>query len=117
MGLLGENITDITVRNRLWCLKRTVKLHTQDQYTQIQNAEIDKYIERHLFHGNYVTTCARKKPLAPLCVAEDIIRFLFIYDEHMGLHHRLRKQMAFVIQLMLPIGARPGAIIESDERR
>ena len=116
-GILEENITDVTVRNRLSCLKRAVKLHTQYQYTPLQNAEIDKFIEKRLVYGKHVSTCARKKPLAPLGVAEDIIRFLFTCDEYMGLHHRLRNQMAFAIQLMLLIGVRPGEIIESDAWR
>lgn len=113
-GLLEENVTDVTVRNRLACLKRAVKLHTQHQYTPLQNAEIDKFIAKHLISGKQVSTCARPKPLAPLAVAEDIIRFLFTCDEYRGLHHRLRNQLAFAVQLMLLIGVRPGEIIESD---
>ena len=116
-GILEENVTDVTVRNRLSCLKRTVKLHTQYQYTPLQNAEIDKYIEKRLVSGKHVSTSARQKPLAPLDVAEDIIRFLFTCDEYMGFHCRLRNQMAFAIQLMLLIGVRPGEIIESDAWR
>ena len=73
-GILEENVTDVTARNSLSCLKRTVKLHTQYQYTQLQNAEIDKYIEKRLVSGKHVSTSARQKPLAPLDVAEDIIR-------------------------------------------
>lgn len=109
-------MTDATVRNRLSCLKRTVKLHTQYQYIQLQNAEIDKYIEKRLVSGIHVSISARKKPFAPLHVAEDI-RFLFTCDEYMGLHHRLRNQMAFVIQLRLLMGVRPGEIIESNAWR
>ena len=107
-------MTDVTVRNRLSCLKRAVRFHTQYQYTQLQNAEIDKYIEKHLVSGKHVSTSARQRPLAPLDVAEDIIRFLFTCDEYMGFHYRLRNQMAFAIQLMMLIGVRPGGIIESD---
>jgi integrase len=113
-GLLDENVTDVTVRNRLACLKRAVKLHTQYQYTPLQNAEIDKFISKSLISGKLVSTSARPKPLAPLAVAEDIIRFLFTCDEYRGLHFRLRNQLAFAIQLMLLIGVRPGEIIESD---
>ncbi|XP_014557730.1 hypothetical protein COCVIDRAFT_36802 [Bipolaris victoriae FI3] len=113
-GLLENNVTDVTVRNRLACLKRAVKLHTQYQYTPLQNAEIDKYIAKVLVSGKLVSTSACSKPLAPLAVAEDIIRFLFTCDEYRGLHFRLRNQLAFAIQLMLLIGVRPGEIIESD---
>ena len=113
-GLLEDNVTDVTVRNRLACLKRAVKLHTQYQYTPLQNAEIDKYIAKVMVSGKLVSTSARSKPLAPLAVAEDIIRFLFTCDEYRGLHFRLRNQLAFAIQLMLLIGVRPGEIIESD---
>src|SRR5690242_11703177 len=81
-GLLEENVTDVTVRNRLACLKRAVKLHTQYQYTPLQNAEIDKFISKSLISGKLVSTSARPKPLAPLAVAEDIIRFLFTCDEY-----------------------------------
>ena len=57
-GILEENITDATVRNRLSCLKRAVKLHTQYQYTQLQNAEIDKFIEKRLVCGKHFSTYA-----------------------------------------------------------
>ena len=109
-GLLEENVTDVTIRNRLACLKRAVKLHTRYQYTPLQNAEIDKYITKQLISQRCISTYGRPKPLAPLNIAEDLIRFLFTCDEYRGLHNRIRNQMAFAIQLMLLIGVRPGRI-------
>ena len=38
-GLLEENVTDVTIRNRLSCLKRVIKLHTKYQYTNLQNGK------------------------------------------------------------------------------
>jgi integrase len=50
---------------------------------------------------------SRPKPLAPIEVTKDIIRFLFASDEHKHLHPRIRNQMAFAIQLLLFVGVRP----------
>jgi hypothetical protein len=95
-------------------LKRAIKIYTGYQYTTTQNIEIKKYIIKELVPQGAVLTCARPKPLAPLAVAEDLVKFLFSCDEYKNIHPRIRNQIGFVIQLMLYIGVRPGEIVESD---
>ncbi|CAN9201022.1 unnamed protein product [Alternaria alternata] len=56
-GLLEENITDTTVRNRL----------------SAENKDIENYIEKELVYKGKISTDAYKKPVAPLLVAEDLI--------------------------------------------
>ena len=113
-GLLEESITDTTLLNRFNSLKRAIKIHTRYQYTTMQNQEIISFVTKDLIPQGLVSTCARPKPLAPVAVAKDIIRFLFASDEYKHLHPRIRNQMAFAIQLMLLVGVRPGEVIESD---
>jgi integrase len=114
IGLLDEYITDTTVLNRFNSLKRAIKLHTQYQYTAAQNQEIAKFVTKGLVSKKLISTSARPKPLAPMPVARDLIKFLFTCDEYKDLHPRIRIQLVFSIQLMLLIGVRPGEIVESD---
>jgi hypothetical protein len=113
-GLLEDNITDTTVLNRLNCLKRAIKLHTQYIYTSTQNQDMVRFVTKDLVLRGLVSTSARSKPLAPIEVAKDIIKFLFACDEYQNLHSRMRIQLVFAIQLLLLTGVRPGEIIESD---
>jgi hypothetical protein len=80
----------------------------------VQNQEIISFVTKDLIPRGLLSTCARPKPLAPVAVAKDIIRFLFAADEYRHLHPRIRNQMAFAIQLMLLVGVRPGEVVESD---
>jgi hypothetical protein len=113
-GLLEECITDTTLLNRLNSLKRAIKIHTRYQYTPFQNQEIISFVMKDLIPRGLLSTVARPKPLAPIEVAKDIIRFLFASDEYKHLHPRIRNQMAFAIQLLLFVGVRPGEVVESD---
>ena len=112
-GLLEENITDTTVRNRLSSLKRAIKLFTRRQYSSAENKDIENYIEKELVHKGKISTDAYKKPVAPLLVAEDLIQFLWMCDEYQFTHPRARLQLAFAIILMTFTGSRPGEFIES----
>jgi hypothetical protein len=113
-GLLEAIITDTTLLNRLSSLKQATKPHTGSQYTHMQNKEILNFIKKELVLQRVASTCARPKPLAPLAVAEDLIKFLFSCDKHTHMQSRLRNQITFVIQVLLNISARPGEVIESD---
>ena len=113
-GLLEECITDTTLLNRFNSLKRAIKIHTRYQYTTVQNQEIINFVMKDLIPQGLLSTNARPKPLAPVAVAKDIIRFLFASDEYKHLHPRIRNLMAFAIQLLLLIGVRPGEVVESD---
>jgi integrase len=113
-GLLEENITDTTVRNRLSSLKRAIKLFTRRQYSSAENKDIENYIEKELVHKGKISTDAYKKPVAPLLVAEDLIQFLWMCDEYQFTHPRARLQLAFAIILMTFTGSRPGEFIESE---
>ncbi|CAN9115701.1 unnamed protein product [Alternaria alternata] len=72
-GLLEENITDTTVRNRLSLLKRAIKLFTRRQYSSAENKDIENYIKKELVYKGKISTDAYKKLVAPLLVAEDLI--------------------------------------------
>ena len=110
IGLLEECITDTTLLNRFNSLKRAIKIHTRFQYTTVQNQDIISFVTKELIPRGLLSTSARTKPLAPVAVAKDIIRFLFASDEYKYLHPRIRNQMAFAIQLMLLVGVRPGEV-------
>jgi hypothetical protein len=98
-GLLEATLMDITLLNRLSSLKRAIKPHTGSPYNHMQNKEILNFIKKELVSQRVVSTCARPKPLAPLAVDEDLIKFLFSCNEHTHMHSRLRNQIAFVIQV------------------
>jgi hypothetical protein len=43
-GLLEDNITNITLRNRLASLKRAIKLYTNRKYNESENAMLETFI-------------------------------------------------------------------------
>jgi integrase len=112
-GQLDEKITDTTLRNRLSSLKQAIKLYTGYQYNSAQNKELENDIAKELAHKGKVATEAYQKPVAPLLVAEDLIRFMWMCDEYQFTHPRARLQLAFAIILMTFTGSRPGEFIES----
>jgi hypothetical protein len=113
-GLLEDNITDTTVRNRLASLKRAVRLHTNHRYSEAENQALNTFIHQDLVRLGELSTAAKTKPVAPLPVAEDLIQFLWTCDEYQGMHPRVRLQLSFAILLMCSLGTRPGEFIESD---
>jgi hypothetical protein len=113
-GLLEENIIDITVRNRLSSLKRAITLFTGHQFSSAENKDLENYIEKDLVHKGKISTDAYQKPVAPLLVAEDSIRLLWVCDEYQFTHPLARLQLAFAIILMMFTGSRPGEFIKSD---
>ncbi|CAO2658137.1 Nn.00g073970.m01.CDS01 [Neocucurbitaria sp. VM-36] len=58
-------------------LKHAIKIHTHYQYTPFQNEEIISFVMKDLILQGLLLTSTRPKPLAPIEVAKDIIRFLF----------------------------------------
>ena len=116
-GVLEDNITDVTIGNRLNCLKRAVRLHTNYIYSKAENEQFSLYIRLDLAKAGLISTAARSKPVASLPVAEDLILFLWACDEYQELHPRARLQLPFAILLMCSLGTRPGEFIESDAWR
>jgi hypothetical protein len=112
-GQLEENITDTTIRNRLSSLKRNIKLLTGRQYNSAENKDLEIFITKDLAQNGKIATGAYTKPVAPLPVAEDLIRFMWVCDEYQFTHPRARLQLAFSVVLMTLLGSRPGEFIES----
>ncbi|KAF2631062.1 hypothetical protein BU25DRAFT_481535 [Macroventuria anomochaeta] len=112
--LLEECVTGTTLLNRSNSLKRAIKIHTRYQYTPFQNQEIVSFVMKDLIPQGLLSTTARPKPLVPIKVAKDIIRFLFASNEYKHLHPRICNQMAFAIQLLLFVGIRPREVVESE---
>ncbi|KAF1938833.1 hypothetical protein EJ02DRAFT_498470 [Clathrospora elynae] len=107
--MLEDNITDITLNNRLSALKRAIRMHTNSE-----NESLALFIRKDLVHTQLVSTAARPKPVAPLPVAEDLIHFLWACDEYQEWHPQARLQMPFSILLMCSVGTCPGEFVESD---
>jgi hypothetical protein len=104
----------VSFYNRFNGLKCAIKIHTRYQYTAVQNQDIISFVTKELIARGLLSTCARVKPLAPVAVAKDIIRFLFVSDKYKHLHPHIRSQMAFAIQSMLLVDVGPGKVVESD---
>jgi hypothetical protein len=113
-GLLDDSITTTIAQNRLRCLDRAVKLHTNYVYGRAQNADLEHFLEKELVHGGVLLTSAHAKPIAPLPVMEDLLHFLWACDESQMSHPRVRLQLAFSKVLMSLLSNRPGEFIESD---
>jgi hypothetical protein len=75
-GVLEDNITDVTIGNRLNCLKRAIRLHTNYVYVKAENDQFISYIRNDLTQQKLISTAARTKTVASLLVAEDLILFL-----------------------------------------
>ncbi|KAH6864996.1 hypothetical protein BKA58DRAFT_438891 [Alternaria rosae] len=112
-GQLEENITDTTIRNCLSSLKRKIKLLTGRQYNSAENKDLEIFITKDLAQNGKIATGAYTKPVAPLPVAEDLIRFMWACDEYQFTHPRARLQLAFSVVLMTLLGSRPREFIES----
>lgn len=95
-------------------LKCAVKIHIPFQYTEVQNQSTISCVTNELIPRVLPSTCAHAKPLAPVAVAKDIIKFLFASDEQKYLHTRIHNQVTFAIHSMLVVNVRPGEVIESD---
>jgi hypothetical protein len=113
MGQLEDIITDTTLRNRLSSLKRAIKTHTSHQYSATENKQLEYFITKSLVQEGNITTGAYIKAIAPLPVAEDLIRFMWACDEYQFPHPRARLQLAFSVVLITLLGSRPGEFIES----
>jgi hypothetical protein len=87
-------------------------MHTRRQYNSTENMELEQVVKELVLNGK-IATDANAKPIAPLPVAEDLIRFLWVCDEYQFAHPRARLQLAFSIALMSFLGSRPGEFIES----
>jgi hypothetical protein len=112
-GVITDQISDNTVRNRLASLKRAIRLNTNHQYSHTENEGLTSFYKKDLVRSGEVSTLARCKPVAPLPVAEDLVHFLWACDEYQ-MHPRARLQLAFSIILMTLQGNRPGEFIESE---
>jgi hypothetical protein len=62
----------------------------------------------------HLSTQAYKKPIAPLPVTRDLIRFLLACDEYDFPHPRIIIQLVFFLLLLTVMGIRPGEAIESE---
>lgn len=60
-----------------------------------------------------LSTRAYKKPIAPLAVTQDLVRFLLACDEYESPHSRIVVQLIFSLLLLTFMGSRPGEVIES----
>ena len=116
-GVLEANITEVTIANRLNCLKRAIRLHTNYIYSKAENEQLSSYIRLDLAKHGLISTAVRSKPVASLPVAEDLLLILWACDEYQEMHARARLQLPFAILLMCSLGTRPGEFIESDAWR
>jgi hypothetical protein len=57
-----------------------------------------------LVHEGVLSTAAHAKPNVLLPVVEDLVRFLWAYDEYQMPHPQARLQLAFLILLMTLLG-------------
>ncbi|KAH7551112.1 hypothetical protein BM1_09986 [Bipolaris maydis] len=112
-GLIDEKINDTTIANRLRCLKRAIRLFTNHIYSKADNSLFAQAVENELPRTESLSTKAYDKPLAPLNVSKDVIRFLWVCDEYQFQHPRARLQLAFSILMLTLMGMRPGEFIES----
>lgn len=111
--MINEKINDTTIKNRLRCLERAIRLFTNHGYSRADNSQFTQLIKNDLLRTEGLSTKAYDKPLAPVNVSEDLIRFLWACDEYQFQHPRARLQLAFSIVMMTLMGMRPGEFIES----
>jgi hypothetical protein len=112
-GIIDERITDTTLSNRLACLKRAINLYTKHVYSRADNDRFTHLIEQQLPQTERLSTKSYDKPLAPLRVSKDVLRFLWACDEYRFAHPRARIQLAFSIVILTLTGTRPGEFVES----
>ncbi|KAF2726777.1 hypothetical protein EJ04DRAFT_480035 [Polyplosphaeria fusca] len=112
-GRLDTKINDVTLCNRLSSLKRAIKLYKDGyRYSSNQNTEFSVFI-KDLAKKGLVSTKGVPKPIAPLEVVVDLIKYLWVCDEYQFLHPRIRIQLHWVLLLFCFTGLRPGECVES----
>lgn len=73
-----------------------------------------QYIKLDLPKIECLSTGAYKKPIAPVEVTRDLVRFLLLCDEYEFPHQRILTQTIFALLLLTFGGPRSGELIESD---
>ncbi|TIA51048.1 hypothetical protein D6C77_08997 [Aureobasidium pullulans] len=63
------------------------------------------------------STSGRAKPLASVELAKHLLHFLWVCDEYIFKHPRIRLQLSFAILVMMYQGLRPGEFIECSSQR
>ncbi|XP_014561718.1 hypothetical protein COCVIDRAFT_33313 [Bipolaris victoriae FI3] len=66
VGLINEKINDTTIKNRLRCLKRAIRLFTSHSYSRADNSQFTQLIKNDLLQTERLSTKAYNKPLAPI---------------------------------------------------
>ncbi|UPX17743.1 uncharacterized protein EKO05_0008083 [Ascochyta rabiei] len=107
-------MANITLRYYLSAFKRAVKAYTNHEYNTKQNQVLAAYIKFDLPRIEQLSTRAYKKPIAPLAVIQDLVRFLLVCNKYESPHSRIVIQLVSSLLPLSFIGSRPGEVIESE---
>ncbi|KAM0719003.1 hypothetical protein Q7P37_004908 [Cladosporium fusiforme] len=94
-------------------LKLLIYRQTGLKYTSEERVQMKKHIAHSLSREEGLSSLTKCKDLADRPVVENILRFLWEFDEHRYDQSRVRVQLAFGILLILYMGLRPGEFTES----
>ncbi|KAF2872039.1 hypothetical protein BDV95DRAFT_493419 [Massariosphaeria phaeospora] len=113
---LGKHIAMTTLLKELEQLQRVVRLVTGHSYDPKVKIELKSHVQRLVKSGN-VSTKAKEKSLALSRDSEEILNFLWRYDEYTFAHPRIMIQLTFWLLISSIWGLRPGEVVESSCHR
>lgn len=111
--ILDDQITVVTLDNKLSDLKKAIKLHTDFVFPQLWNRDLKELIEKNLPATEGLSTKTYKKSIAPVEVTKDLLRFAWRCDEY-DWDTRSLIQLLFAAIILTFMGLRPGEMVESD---
>ncbi|KAF2174444.1 hypothetical protein K469DRAFT_675779 [Zopfia rhizophila CBS 207.26] len=94
-------------------MRRLISLRANHNYSKNQNRVMRKFIRKELPKKEGASTKSFEKGIASMIVVEDLIDYLWCFDEYNFVHERGRVQLAFAILILTLLGIRPGEIVES----
>lgn len=113
-GVLEENgkCTVKTLENDWQNMQRDICRHTGHRYNQQEKDHIKRFIRQDLTRTEGVSTKVRPKAIADAPVIQDLLSFLWQYDEK-DLFPRVRLQIATALSFLWYLGLRTGELLES----
>lgn len=109
-------ISTATVTRKWQELQRLTLLRCNHTYMKSEKKYVRNFIQK-LPDMEGASTSGRAKPLASVELAKHLLHFLWVCDEYIFKHPRIRLQLSFAILVMMYQGLRPGEFIECSSQR
>jgi len=132
-GKLGEKMNTLTILKELLYLRCVFQIRfgfdlgpadrkklrqvRRSSTTMMTLAKSLQFITKELPNLEKASEQSRPKPVAGIAVVEEMVTFMWRYDEYRYAHPRLQIQIGLFLIMLGDYGLRPGEVIESTSHR